>query len=308
MITKYRIGAILAVLLLAVGAAKAQDVWTSLPVEGAPLALPGPYDVVQEATLGLQGHILFRPANLDRFPRGDSLPVVVWANGGCDADSSPYFAFLSTIASHGFLVLATTQVGDVRDPFIVGGPTYDGIITPLRVALDWAESETVRDGSPLKGKVATDRMAVMGVSCGGGLAVMLGADPRIDTVGIISSAAWGAVRVNGDSKTFHIDRLHGPVLLINGHERDGTMGGSAESFEAINNVPVFYGSRHNAGHMSTFAHPGGGEFANVASSWLTWILKGDAKASKVFAGPKCELCANPNWETRSKALERVQTK
>jgi hypothetical protein len=86
------------------------------------------------------------------------------------------------------------------------------------------------------------------------------------------------------------------------------MVGSAEGFETINHVPVFYGARRHAGHMSTFGHPGGGEFANIASSWLKWILKGDPEAGAMFVGSQCELCTNPNWEMRSKALESVQAK
>jgi dienelactone hydrolase len=297
-----------AALLFAASSAWAQQ-FTGLPVEGAPNARRGPYEVVSEATVGLPGHIVFRPANLDKFPRQDTLPVMVWANGGCASDSSPYAAFLTTVASHGFLVLATASVNGARDPFPTGdsAPTgYDRYTSPFRAALDWAESETARDSSPLKGKVATNRMAAMGLSCGGGLAVMVGADPRIDTVGVISSAAWGSIHLNGDPRTVHINRLHGPVLLINGHESDIAMVGSAESFEAINHVPVFYGARRNAGHMSTFGHPGGGEFANIASSWLKWTLKGDADAGAMFVGLQCELCNDPNWETRSKALGSVQ--
>jgi len=30
---------------------------------------------------------------------------------------------------------------------------------------------------------------------------------------------------------------------------------------------AFYGVRHNAGHTAGVFHPGGGEFANVASNW-----------------------------------------
>ena len=299
-----------AALLFAAGAVQAQP-FTALPVEGAPLARPGRYEVVREATSGLPGHIVFRPANLDKFPREGALPVMVWGNGGCASDSGPYAAFLTTIASHGFLVLATTQIDGASQPFPTGdsAPTgYDRYTAPFRAALDWAESEAARDGSPLQGKIDTDQMAAMGLSCGGGLAVMVGADPRIDTVGVVSSAAWGSIHLNGDPRNVHIDQLHGPVLLINGGESDMAMVGSAESFEAITHVPVFYGARRDAGHMSTFGHPGGGEFANVASTWLEWTLKGDREAAAMFLGPRCELCTNPNWETRSKALESVQEK
>ena len=300
----------LAALLFAAMAARAQE-FTALPVEGAPLVNRGPYEVVSEAAFDSRGHIVFRPANLDKFPGQDTLPVMVWANGGCASDSTPYAAFLTTIASHGFLVLTTAPLDGARDPFPTGdfAPTgYDRYTSPFRAALDWAQSESARASSPLKGKVATNRMAAMGLSCGGGLAVMVGADPRIDTVGVISSAAWGSIHLNGDPRTVHINRLHGPVLLINGHESDIAMVDSAESFDAIDHVPVFYGARRNAGHMSTFGHPGGGEFANVASGWLKWTLKGDAEAGAMFAGSQCELCTNPDWETRSKALESVQAK
>ncbi|HET9358656.1 MAG TPA: hypothetical protein VFO58_02850, partial [Vicinamibacterales bacterium] len=38
---------------------------SALPVEGAPLAEPGPYAVTSEAAFGSPGHIVFRPTNLD---------------------------------------------------------------------------------------------------------------------------------------------------------------------------------------------------------------------------------------------------
>ncbi len=65
-----------------------------------------------------------------------------------------------------------------------------------------------------------------------------------------------------------LTKLHGPVLLINGHEPDFMMAASASTFEKITGLPAFYGARHNAGHTATVFHPGGGEYANVASNWL----------------------------------------
>src|SRR5689334_18836574 len=75
----------------------------SLPLEGAPLAMPGPYQVTSEGAFGSPGLIVFHPAALDAFPKKDTLPVMVWGNGGCAIDTKRYSAFLSTIASHGFL-------------------------------------------------------------------------------------------------------------------------------------------------------------------------------------------------------------
>lgn len=301
-----RISLVLGVIVLAlsgVGNAQppgitAEMIATALPVEGAPLAEPGPYAVTSEPAFGSPGHVVFRPAELDAFPARDTLPVLVWGNGGCAINSTRYAGFLSTIASHGFLVLATAA--------IEGAPRRRATADDLRAALDWAEAEATRDGSPLNGKIATDRMAVMGQSCGGFLSVGLGADPRVDTIGVFNSGVQPAdpdAPASPFPNTDALTELHGPVLLINGHERDFMMAASAANFEMIEHVPVFYGARHNAGHTATVDHPGGGEFANVASNWLRLHFKGDAGAGAMFVGADCGLCTNPNWDTRSKGLD-----
>ncbi len=101
-----------------------------------------------------------------------------------------------------------------------------------------------------------------------------------------------------------LPKLHGPVLLLNGGDVDFLMGASAATFEAINHVPEFYGSRHNAGHSATYFHPGGGEFANVASNWLLWTFKGDKVAGRMFVGGDCGLCTNSNWDVKSKGINK----
>ena len=134
----------------------------------------------------------------------------------------------------------------------------------------------------------------------------LGADPRVDTIGVFNSGVQPA-NPNAPASPFPtaatLADLHGPVLLVNGHERDFMMAVSAANFEAINHVPVFYGARHGAGHTATVDHPGGGEFANVVSNWLRWQFKSDQEAAKMFVGKSCALCTNPNWDTRSKRMD-----
>ena len=261
---------------------------TALPVEGAPLAVAGPYKVESGPAFGSPGHVVFRPADLSPFPGKDTLPVMVWGNGGCAINSTRYAGFLTTIASHGFVVLATAA-----EP---GAERRRATADDLRKAIGWTETENKRAGSPLNGKIALDRIAVMGQSCGGFLSIELGADPRVDTIGVFNSGAQG-----DNIKT--LAALHGPVLLINGHERDFLMASSLATFEAIERLPAFYGARHNAGHTATVDHPGGGEFANVASNWIKWQFKGDKEARRMFVGKDCSLCTNPNWETKSKRLE-----
>jgi len=275
----------------------------ALPVEGAPLAVPGPYAVTSETAFGSPGLVVFRPTSLDAFPKKDALPLMVWGNGGCAIESKRYSGFLTTIASHGFLVMGTTaQEGPAR---------RQATADDLRAAIDWAEKENARDGSPLKGKIATDKVAVMGQSCGGFLSVALGSDPRVRTIGVFNSGVQPPnpnANPNGPASAFPtteaLPKLHGPVLVINGHEPDFMMATSKATFDAIDKVPAFYGARRNAGHTATVFHPGGGEFANVASNWLMWAFKNDKKAGTMFVGKDCGLCTNANWDTASKGLSK----
>jgi len=271
---------------------------TALPVEGAPLAEKGAYEVVSEPAFGSPGHVIVHPTKLDAFPKKDTLPVIAWGNGGCAIDSKAFMGFMQTVASHGFLVIGTAAVE--------GAPRRQANKDDLLGAIDWADKENKRDGSPLKGKIATGKVAAMGSSCGGFLSIEVAADPRVKTIGVFNSGV--TKRDPASPPPFPIPdfdslaKLHGPVLLVNGSTKDFMMAPSKATYDALDKVPAFYGARHDAGHSATFFHPGGGEFANVASSWARWQLKGDKKAGAMFVGKSCGLCTNPNWDVASKGL------
>lgn len=152
---------------------------TSLPVEGAPLAEKGAYEITSEPAFGSPGHVIVRPANLDAFPKNGTLPVIAWGNGGCAIDSKSFMGFMQTVASHGFLVIGTAP--------IEGAPQRRANVDDLRGAIDWADKENARDGSPLEGKIALNEVAAMGSSCGGFLSIEVGADPRVKTIGVFNS-------------------------------------------------------------------------------------------------------------------------
>jgi hypothetical protein len=276
----------------------------ALPLEGAPKAEPGPYQVTSEPAFGSPGLRVYRPAALDAFPKKDTLPVMVWGNGGCAIDSKNFSGFLTTIVSHGVLVVGTVPQE--------GAAPRQETADDMRAAIDWAEKENVRAGSPLNGKIAVDKVAVMGTSCGGFLSIALGADPRVKTIGVFNSGvqtppagqSQGRGGPSAQPTSDALPKLHGPVLLLNGGEPDFLMGASAATFEALDHVPAFYGARHNAGHSATYFHPGGGEFANVASDWLVWTFKGDKEAGKRFVGKDCSLCTNSNWDVKSKGINK----
>jgi hypothetical protein len=270
-----------------------------LPLEGAPLAVAGPYQVESLPAHGAPRYITWQPVDLRPFPANDRLPVVLWGNGGCAIDGTRYGEFLATIASHGFLVVTTVP--------LEGEGQRQQTIDDFRAALSWAETENTREGSLLQGKIDTDRMAVMGQSCGGFISIMLGADSRVGTIGVFNS---GLVPPDVESTTSRFGTtdaladLHGPVLFINGHEVDFMMDESRDNFDRVNHQPTFYGARENAGHTATVFHPGGGEYANVASNWLRMVFKDDTEAARMFVGNDCGLCTNPNWDTASKGLNQ----
>ena len=263
---------------------------TALPEEGAPKAVAGEYAVTQEPAFSGAGLKVFRPTDLAAFPRRDRLPVVVWGNGGCAIENARYDGLLQTIASHGFLVLTTTGPATPPAP---DAPRRQATADDLKAGIDWADRENARDASPLRGKIDTRQVAVMGQSCGGVLSIALGADPRVRTIGVFNSGTEDAAQ---------IAKLHGSVLLVNGHERDFMMARSRATYDAIDKLPAFYGARHGAGHTATAYHAGGGEFANVASNWLRWQFKNDRKAGAMFLGAKCQLCGDSNWDVAAKRL------
>jgi len=270
-----------------------------LPLEGAPKAIAGQYETVMEPVAGSPRLALYRPAKLDAFPKKDTLPIVVWGNGGCALDSKSFGGYLGNLASHGYLVVTTASPE--------GANPARATADDLKAALDWSQAEASRGGSPLAGKIDKQHVAVMGVSCGGFLTVALSSDPRVSTIGVFNSGVQPPAAGGGGGAAFAttdaLPKIHTPTLYLNGGEPDFMMATSKANFDAINNVPIFYGSRSNAGHSATYFHPGGGEFANVSVAWLDWQLKGDKKASAMFVGDKCGLCTNPNWETHSKKLK-----
>src|SRR4029077_828567 len=93
---------------------------------------------------------------------------------------------------------------------------------------------------------------------------------------------------------------------IHGAERDFLTPASVATFDLIKSVPAFYGARHGAGHNATVDHPGGGEYAIVASNWLLWQFKNDKKAAAMFAGDGCELCTNSNRDVGAKGYKHAR--
>jgi len=273
---------------------------------------PAPYEAVMESDPGLPTHTVYRPADMAAVG-GAKLPIVAWANGACANEGDAFAKFLTEIAGHGYLVVAIGPIVGPKPPN-AGPPPRPDLNAPPKTtssqlidAIDWAIAENGRPASRYKDRLDVRKIAVMGMSCGGNLALEAARDPRVKTLGMWNSGVW----ISGEMRTADgtllvattkadLEHVHSPTLYINGDKLDPAMVNAADDFKRLHQVPVFFGSRHNAGHAGTYSNANGGEFANVAVAWLRWQLKADKEASKVFTGPACSLCKDPNWTVQRK--------
>lgn len=273
----------------------------------------GPFPAIIETDPGFPRHVIYRPADLSPF-EGGKLPILVWGNGACVDDGTAHRLHLAQIASYGYLVIAAggwRSGPGATEPRVVRAEPPSGGLPPaattaedVRAGIDWAIAENARDGSALRGKVATEAVAAAGHSCGGLQAIEVAADPRVDTVLVHNSGVFndGASPIPGirASKEM-LGRFHSPVIYILGGATDIAHPNGTDDFARINAVPAVLANLP-VGHGGTFSEPMGGAVAHVAVDWLEWHLKGDKVAARTFVGENCRLCTGTDWSIERKGL------
>ena len=280
----------------------------------------GPFTAVLAGDERLTTHTLYRPHDLSPFGPSRRLPIVAWANGGCRNSSGEFRNFLSEIASHGFLVVA---IGPAAYSAVMGSeaPTGASQATQLIDGVDWAIAENDRQGSDYFQKLDTGRIAIMGQSCGGVQALDVSKDPRVTTTviwnsGVLSEILAGGRGPAGISSAVmnsmapmigrvtreRLSELHAPIAYFIGGTTDVAFGPAAADFERINHVPVLLANRDVGHYPATYRQPNGGAFAVAAVAWLSWQLKGDQAASRMFLGDDCGLCRDSAWTIQRKNL------
>ncbi|MBN2842552.1 MAG: alpha/beta hydrolase, partial [Sedimentisphaerales bacterium] len=257
----------------------------------------GPFPAIMTSDKAIAGHTIFRPRDLGSFSKSNPLPVIVWANGACANSPWEHVNFLSEIASHGFLVIAT----GVMPPSAGGNKKTNS--SQLLEAISWSIAQNSQEASEYFGKIAVDKIAASGMSCGGLQTLEIAADPRLSTIVIYNSGVLPdiATGMPGMPKMVKSDlkNIHTPVMYVLGGEKDIAYNNGMDDFERINHVPAFVANL-NVGHGGTFAQKHGGEFAIVATAWYKWHLKGDAEAAKLFTGDNYGLSEMPGWKSQKK--------
>jgi dienelactone hydrolase len=297
----------------------------------------GPYPAIIEGDPGVPGHTIYRPEDLSPFDQKNPLPIFAWGNGACMNSNTFYAPFLAEIASHGYLVVAIgpysaegSSSGGDRGDGMMGGGMGGTKSVQLLEALDWATAENARKDSKYYQKLDPSKFAVAGHSCGGMQALEVSADPRVSTTLPMDSGLFagglpkmpppktvapkegtpkeGAPKPGGMIMALptigkdHLQKLHAPVVYIDGGKSDMAYPNGEDDFARIDKVPIAIAHLDGAGHGGTYMQPNGGEFGIVAVAWLNWQLKGDKTAEKMFAGPDCGLCKDTRWEYKKKRI------
>lgn len=272
----------------------------------------GPYTAAMMAEDSLPSHTLYRPLQLDTV---DSLPIVLWGNGGCADSSLGYEPFLREVASHGFLVIAvgayreTPPPREERDGQQDEGPPpvwppLASHASDLIDGLEWALDENEREGSVYQGRLATERVATIGHSCGGVQAIEAGQDPRVATVLPLNSGLMAAD--DPFMQRFAVDRSvfehwEKPIAYFIGGEEDVAYPNAEDDWPLLKSPSVL--ANLPVGHGATFSETNGGAFAIGPLSWLKWQLRDDRDAAQMFIGAGCGLCRLPDWHVKTRALQ-----
>ena len=272
----------------------------------------GPYKAIMATDPGMKEFVLYYPVDFKALG-GAKTPILLWGNGSCTYVGNKFRNFLTEIASHGYLVIAggpmgppsaetITMASNNWTPSAIGPKPPARAVDPSRPrvtvellgkGIDWAIAENSRRESKFYGKLDSTAVAVMGQSCGAGLAASFGGDTRVKTLGV-----W-----SGGNKTLR-DRITQPSLYISGSETyDVAYSNSFDDFHAITGAPVFHAWRIGMTHLGTYRQYLGGELAPIATAWLDWQLKGDQRAAKWFKGAGCKLCADKNWHVDKKQID-----
>ncbi|MBQ1904883.1 MAG: alpha/beta hydrolase [Bacteroidales bacterium] len=262
----------------------------------------GPYKAIMVEEPSLEAHTILRPTDLTPFNANNPLPVLVWGNGACTNSPWEHVNFLSEIASHGFIVVATGFIplnGErYRGPQSTSAQQIEGI--------DWVFKVNEDPSSPYYHKLDTKNIALAGMSCGGLQTLDNCQDPRLKAIMICNSGLFSdpstAVPGMPMPAKEKLLQIHTPVMYLLGGPEDIAYANGMDDFHRIDHVPAF-AANYPVGHGGTYAQPHGGEFAVIATAWLEWQLKGDAKAGAMFLGNPCGVAQREGWTAEKKNID-----
>jgi hypothetical protein len=223
----------------------------------------GPFMPTTVNATGPNGqYTLIRPQTLGE--NGFKHPPVTWGNG-ITTTPALYPGLLNTIASHGFVIIASNSTS-VNAQLMTAG-------------LDWLIAQNTASGD-FQGKLSPTCAVSIGYSLGGGGAVDTGKHASV-----VTTVSFHGLQGTAES-------LHGPLLLITG-TADNFVSAAGYVTPTFNRsmVQTFYGTLTGADHLKPLGDAG--EERAPAVAWLRLWVYGDNEARKFFYGDDCLLCKAP---------------
>lgn len=256
----------------------------------------GPYSAIAATEKSLADYVVYRPKNLSQAAeREGALPVVVFANGGCNDTSLPFEHMLSEIASHGYVVIALGAMQRSLDDRPLKKAGNEMMIE----ALEWINTQAATEQSDYYNRVSLEQVASAGQSCGGAQVLATASDPRFTTYLMFNSGIGDMTMAEASQRS--LADLHAPVIYLVGGKTDVATENAVLDYERIEHVPVVFANHLTAGHSGTFEEANGGSFAALAIKWLDWQLKGQDDQAQVFTEHK--PAEFPEWRIQSKAAK-----
>ncbi|MET9105999.1 alpha/beta hydrolase family protein [Streptomyces zhihengii] len=222
---------------------------------------PGPYATAVEVGAVTT---LYYPRDIATSDRRH--PVIVWGNGTF-AFPVVYRDLLLHWASHGFVVAAANT-------------PQSNLGVSMRAGIDLLTRRDADPGSPFHNAVDLEHIGASGHSQGGAAAIVVGADPRIDTVLPIQPGPLA-----------DIDGVRVPALLLAGQKDSIVLPFLVRAFyDDADHIPAVYGELRGADHFTVVGDPG--PFAAPTTAWFRAHLTGDLTARAQFLGAGCGICAD----------------
>jgi hypothetical protein len=212
-------------------------------------------------------YTIFRPACMKD---GERYPVITWANGTCGLTHG-YALLLGTVASHGFVVVASNST------WTATAPTNT---VQLR-ALDYAAALNADSGSEFYQKLDLDKIGAMGHSQGAGATGAADNDPRVKAAIYWNSGVSNEkpfLNVSGDR-----DVNNRPLSTLQASTMGATQPGAWLWYHQV--LETGGGS---TGHLVLMEQPD--RVWEVTVAWWKWQLNGDQTAKGMFVGDNCGLC------------------
>ncbi|MFF3441452.1 alpha/beta hydrolase family protein [Streptosporangium sp. NPDC002721] len=205
-------------------------------------------------------------------------PVIVWGNGTF-AFPVVYRDLLLHWASHGFVVAAANT-------------PQSNLGISMRAGIDLLTRRNADSSSIFHNRVDLERIGASGHSQGGAAAIVVGADPRVDTILPIQPGPLA-----------NINAVRGPALLLAGQRDSIVFPALVRAFyNAAGHIPAIYGELRGADHFTVVG--GAGPFAAPTTAWFRLHLMGDQTARGQFFGAGCGICTDTRtWsDVRRNAL------